>query len=383
MIPNYSETPIFEMGIKQVVFFCKAPLESGMANTVQSLQMARAMSAQSKVLVLAASKTPESAEKKIKLILGNEISFSWDVSSNPFPVRIIQLAIWLYKQKGKSQLVITRSALIAILVLLLRQRVVLELHSDTLSSNAALTKLMAAILRSNWGRDIFKVVISKALGDLLLNKYGFSSNLVLHDGWTASGGLQRQSSLKKAKNKRHLVVYTGKISPDRGIAQILLLAKRDPYSKFLIIGGSLNECRHLRIEAASQNLSNVRVYSYQRNSRVSFLQNKADMLLAFWSHRVPTMDYCSPLKLFEYMSTGNKILLHDFNVFKEVIFSSPLINLCEPEDADSEWDRYFELKERVISNEDIAKVADYSASFSYSNRAKILWTESNKDLCSL
>jgi len=95
------------------------------------------------------------------------------------------------------------------------------------------------------------------------------------------------------------------------------------------------------------------------------------------------MDYCSPLKLFEYMSTGNKILLHEFNVFKEVIFSSPLINLCEPEDADSEWDRYFELKERVISNEDIAKVADYSASFSYSNRAKILWTESNKGLCSL
>ena len=52
LIPNYSKKPICEMGIKQVVFFCKAPLESGMANTVQS-----------KVLVLAASKTPESAKK--------------------------------------------------------------------------------------------------------------------------------------------------------------------------------------------------------------------------------------------------------------------------------------------------------------------------------
>ena len=45
----------------------------------------------------------------------------------------------------------------------------------------------------------------------------------------------------------------------------------------------------------------------------------SDILLALWSKKVPTMNYCSPLKLFEYMASGKIILAHDFITIREVI----------------------------------------------------------------
>lgn len=364
----------FSTEIEQVIFFCKAHLDSGMANIVQSLQMARAMSLVSKVSVMAGSKSPEMAKKRIEFILGGKMTFTCHSSNKPLFMRIIHLASYLFNQRSRTQMVITRSPLIAILVLLLRQKPVLELHSDTLSTNTYLTRLIAKILSSKWGEGIFKVVISRALGNILHKKFGILVDLVLHDGWAKTNNVISKSKIID-KSRPHLVLYTGKLSSDRGIEQIFLLAEADPYSKFLIIGGTLSECRQLRVESKMRNLVNLRVYPYQRRKRISFLQHRADMLLAFWSHSVSTMEYCSPLKLFEYMSTGNKILLHNFNVFKEVTIQSPLINLCNPQDPISEHEKYFELKARKISNTDVDELKTHISQYSYDNRAKILWTK--------
>ena len=45
----------------------------------------------------------------------------------------------------------------------------------------------------------------------------------------------------------------------------------------------------------------------------------SDILLALWSKKVLTINYCSPLKLFEYMASGRTIIAHDFITIKEVI----------------------------------------------------------------
>ena len=37
------------------------------------------------------------------------------------------------------------------------------------------------------------------------------------------------------------------------------------------------------------------------------------------SRKVPTIDFCSPLKLFEYMATANLVIAHDFITIREVI----------------------------------------------------------------
>jgi len=45
----------------------------------------------------------------------------------------------------------------------------------------------------------------------------------------------------------------------------------------------------------------------------------SDYLLAKWSSEVPTINYCSPLKVFEYMATGKPIITQDFPTIKEVL----------------------------------------------------------------
>lgn len=356
--------------VERVIFLCRAPIESGLANIVQSLQMAKAMSSFKAVSVFAGTRNSIIAEERIKDILGKNISVDIVLSTKSFFFRVGQLISHLVFKRANSRLVITRSALAASCLLICRQRVLLEFHSTTLSSNTYLTRWLSFFLKTAVARKIFIVAISNALSERLFSEYGIKTDLVLHDAW--ANRIESLISPAERGRRKHLVVYTGKISLDRGMKQIFLLAEKDPGSFFLIVGGSKKECMELRELIWARALKNIKVYPYQRASRIAFLQGRADILIAFWSHSVSTIEYCSPLKLFEYMSTGNKILIHDFKVFHEVLIESPLLELCVPGDHQSEFFSYGKLKSRVISSKDVAEMKAYSARFSYENRAKIL-----------
>jgi len=357
-----------------VVFFSGSYIESNMANVVQTLQMANATASFEKVILDIGSKQPENIFSRARYVLGREILFSIRGSKSMFLKRLIKLIFLAIFDKDHDYIIIMRSPLAAIICAAFGQNTVLEMHSTVLSSKYLLAKIIAFILRQGISTKITKITISAALSNRLLRMYGFNSDLVLHDAWDSE--FTQIAETRKLQGKQ-LVLYTGRISSDRGVKQILLLASKDRNTKFMIIGGSLKECKKLRLEASNMGLANLSIYPHQRRSRIIFLQKKADILLAFWSSRVRTIEYCSPLKLFEYMATGNKILIHNFPVFQEILPDSPLVQLCTPEDAFSEYDAYTKLKSKSIDQEDIDNMASHVNQYSYLNRSKLLLNQCN------
>ena len=356
--------------LDHIVFLCRSPIDSGLANIVQSVQMANALSTFLPVTLNGYATNIQASEKRIEDILGFKPSFNLVLSRSFFITRVILVILDLIFKTKDSRLLVTRSALVALILLVSRQRVLLEFHSDTLSSKNYIQKLLGLVYQTSMVRNIIKISISDALSKRLKENFGILTDIVLHDAWNNKKSLETR--MRRNNGSKFLVVYTGKITLDRGITQIFQLAEKDKEAVFMIVGGSKAESKKIKDMVKIKNLNNVRIYSYQKSSRVKYLQERADMLIAFWSKNVPTIEYCSPLKLFEYMATGNKILIHDFPVFQEVLIKSPLIELCKPGEHLSEYNAYKRLKKRAITREDIKKLRVYSEEFSYANRAKIL-----------
>lgn len=359
-----------DKNLDQIIFLCRSPIDSGLANIVQSVEMASALSISLPVILNGCAINIQDSERRIEDILGFKPNFDLVLSRSFFSTRVFLVIVHLFFKPKYSKLLVTRSALVALVLLISRQRVLLEFHSDTLSSKIYIQKILSLIYKTSMAENIIKISISDALSRRLKTKFRISTDLVLHDAWNNNKYLKTRRDYNK--DSKFLVVYTGKVTLDRGIDQIFQLAEKDKDSIFMILGGSKSESRELKEIVKIKNIKNVKIYSYQRSSRIKYLQERADMLIAFWSEKVPTIEYCSPLKLFEYMGTGNKVLIHDFPVFQEVLIKSPLIELCKPGDHLSEYNAYKRLKKRAITPEDAENLRFYSEKFSYTNRAKLL-----------
>ena len=134
---------------------------------------------------------------------------------------------------------------------------------------------------------------------------------------------------------KKIVTYTGGLYPDRGIDKIVYLAKDFPDIYFLIIGGPEKNRQHLQKMSQKESLLNINFLGFVEHNSIPNYLYASDILLALWSSKVPTMNYCSPLKIFEYMATGRTILAHDFPTIREVLENEKDSILCEPDSFNS------------------------------------------------
>jgi glycosyltransferase involved in cell wall biosynthesis len=139
--------------------------------------------------------------------------------------------------------------------------------------------------------------------------------------------------------------YTGHLYPGRGIGLLVELARRYPHVHFLWVGGRPEDEENWRRELASQSLANVSLTGFVPNSRLPLYQAAADILLMPYERAIAgssggnSADYCSPMKMFEYMACGRAILSSDLPVLREVLNESNAV-LCPPEDTEA-WDVAF------------------------------------------
>jgi glycosyltransferase involved in cell wall biosynthesis len=107
----------------------------------------------------------------------------------------------------------------------------------------------------------------------------------------------------------------------------------------------------------------------------------ADILLALWSSDVPTINFCSPLKVFEYMAAGRLILAHGFPTIKEILVDGVNAYLANPNDL-NDLDKKFKQalndeNEKIISN---TARKDAFEKYSWSVRTNIIVNEFKKYL---
>jgi glycosyltransferase involved in cell wall biosynthesis len=350
-----------------IYIFSKSWVNSGMANIGQTLNMAQYFSNHAKTTIFLRGDLSDEISL-INKILGVDPKFNIVINNKNIFFHIFSCIKKISKNSYNHIIFYSRTVPICIIMSLLGNKVILELHQDNFNRFKLVDYFLAKLINFNFFVKKIKIVtISNSLKEIIQKKFKLKHQIhVAHD----ASNIPNNNLLNLTKRKRKLVVYTGKLGNDRSVNHILELAKNDPTSDFRIIGGTLDQVREYRNEIRLNKILNLKVFKRQKFLRVQFYQCKADILIGFWSNQVATMNYCSPLKLFEYMQTGNKILLHDFNVFHEVIPKSSLIELCEPDNLDSELDAYKKLAAKKPKIDSRNKLLLYSKKYTYKKRAK-------------
>jgi len=143
-----------------------------------------------------------------------------------------------------------------------------------------------------------------------------------------------REKLNLPKDKK-IAIYTGGLYPNREIQNIIFLAKEFPNTYFLIIGGPEKNRKYYQSVAQKKSAVNISFLGFVEHKLIPKYLYASDILLALWSSKVPTINYCSPLKLFEYMAAGRLILAHDFPTIKEVLVDNVDAIFCNPDDVNS------------------------------------------------
>jgi len=189
------------------------------------------------------------------------------------------------------------------------------------------------------------VVISQALKDLYLSR-GVDPLLmyVAHDG----ADLNPLDSRVELKGQSRLNVgYFGSAYKGRGIERIMDMAYARPHINFHLFGasdGDMNGYGHVS--------GNVHFYGFLPPSEIHWYRNACDVLVAPYQYEVfvssrasySTSAFMSPLKIFEYMSSGKAMIVSDMPVLREVL--SPGEAIMAPPDDSFAWIDGLDLLEK-------------------------------------
>lgn len=194
-------------------------------------------------------------------------------------------------------------------------------------------------------KNVHNIVISAALKKILTKKYFLnkikSSITVLHDAGSVDisfkkgdSKLLRKINEKSTKNDFNCG-YFGSIYEGRGIDVILSLAKKNPNFNFYIFHNGRN---HLDIS----DLENV-YFANLKFKEVKLFLSLFDVLLMPYQNSVSvagnnydTVQYMSPLKMFEYMLSGVPIISSNLSVLKEILINKKNSLLVSSNDV-QEW----------------------------------------------
>lgn len=331
-----------------IIYWSDATLPSRAANTVHIMKMGQALAENGhNVTLLARRKNDQYAEKQIYDYYGVKHSFNLELIST-YTGRGGGLFYALhglnYVMKKKPDLVFGRSVYGCFLTAMFtRKTVIIEMH-DMMEGNRIFKMLFRCMMHRKNLKNV--VVITERLADCYRKKYKTIANklLVAPDG--ADEVCMQNTShelLVNNENARFNIGYIGSLYKGRGIELILEIAKALPNDFFHIIGGS--EAEVIGWKKITHNTKNIVFYGQIPPAEVPKYGCCMDILLApyqnnvFSSNSVTTTDtvnYMSPMKIFEYMSFGKVIIASNLPAIREVLRNEENAMLCDPLDV-TKW----------------------------------------------
>ena len=173
------------------------------------------------------------------------------------------------------------------------------------------------------------VVISDELRNHLLDLGVESDKILLAPSGVDTRCYEKGSQNSKEKIRdnlslpisKNLVVYTGKPYKDRG-AEILVESAEflDDSTLVLIVGALPEDLKRINRTVEEKNLqSKVRIEGHKPSYEIPMYQLAADVLVMPYSENWGLQKWASPVKMFEYMASGNPIVSTDFPNIREVL----------------------------------------------------------------
>lgn len=259
---------------------------------------------------------------------------------------------------------------------------------ETHQLETGIGKLMQCLLIKK--SNVTTVVISHKLREILQEYHGaiISTCLVLHDAADADNRCIDEKAKAKTlkqncnintKEWRTVCGYFGHLYAGRGIEIIVAMAEASPDTLFLVVGGTDADITRLRSQHS--NLRNVQFLGFMPHRVAQLLMKAVDVLLMPYQKSVSigvqghdTGRWMSPMKMFEYMASGNPIISSNLEVLKEVLEDGENALLVEPDDI-SGWNAALSrLQNDNDLSEQISAQArrDYSAKYTWEKRAERL-----------
>lgn len=163
--------------------------------------------------------------------------------------------------------------------------------------------------------------------------------LALQDGFNSKSFTQSKSRTEARKLldlpiDKKIVVYAGRLYADREPERIIQLAENFPSTLFVVVGGPEKERKLLSDKTSNMNVQNILWIGQVSHSKVKDYLFAADILLMIWSKKVPTINYFSSLKMFEYMAAGRVIVGQAYPTVKEVLQDGKSAYLANPDSFD-------------------------------------------------
>ena len=334
---------------RRIAYIATAILPSRRANTVNIMHMCQAFRRSGHEITLVVPRHKNAQDRGVFDHYGIADRFPIKFISRPhIRIRGIDIGLHLfflsavfYALGNKFEICYTRNPFCAYVAGRLGMDTILEMHMPPESrSDAYAFGRMAA------GKRLWRVVaISGRLAEILKGQFGMplSMMLVCHDAVDLEPYEYKEDSRLKQQlgldDEKVLVTYSGSLYEGRGMEVIVELARRFPECYFLVVGG--DEARINIFRQEFSHLDNLHFYGYVPHKDVASILMGSGILVMPYERQVTldgrgnTAEYCSPVKMFEYLAAAKPIIASRLPSISEILKDGENALLAEPEDVDS------------------------------------------------
>jgi glycosyltransferase involved in cell wall biosynthesis len=251
-----------------------------------------------------------------------------------------------------------------------------KIHNGSKKLDAYLKRKLRRKARSK--QYLFMVTISEMLKNYWVSEGVDKHKIVtLHDGFIEEK-YKEQKTKAETREKlglpldEQLIMYTGNLYPNRGVDQVLKLAKEFVEQRFIVVGGPEKFKKQLEIAVQKEKINNIDFKGQVPFSEIHLYQFAADVNLGIWSKEVPTINYCSPLKVFEYMAVGRPIVSMGFPSIKEVLIDGENAFVSDPNSPEDFAKKLGEAIHDVTLSKELSEKARNQAfsEFTWTKRAE-------------
>ncbi len=223
--------------------------------------------------------------------------------------------------KIKPDLVITRNFFVSLILSIIKQNHVLEVH-DTMDIEGRLIRFLQKKINFLNFVSLLKIICTTdSLKNFYMKKYNVDKKKlkVLHN----ASPITFKENFKINKKTKLNIGFFGSIYKSRGIDLFLKLSKKDKNNNYFLYGGSIEDNKKLRYNFKNKNL---KINSYVSQKKFIMALKKIDICLLPYTKKISVAGnvgdiskYTSPLKIFDFMKMGKIIISSELPVLKEVL----------------------------------------------------------------